>query len=163
MQTPNILKEWTQREPATQIADRIGIDRGMVSRHINGHAAISAKHLASYLEAIPSDLKGSFLAAWLLDNIPPKLHGELLNQTGDLKPVVNLAVAIDDRLQKKLEFLAAEAMSDPDFRKVLAAWSRWMGFVYEDPHPGSTPEVTGEVANRRKTTPPPRTIEHLES
>jgi hypothetical protein len=158
MQTQNILKEWAHREPATQIADRIGIDRGMVSRHINGHAAISAKHLAIYLQAIPSDLRGSFLAAWLLDNIPPELHGELLNQAGDLTPLVKLIVAIDERLQKKLEFLATESMSDPDFRKVLAAWSRWMGFVYEDPHPGSAPEAPGKSPGKLQTDeklPPP--------
>ena len=150
MNTIAVLRRWVERESVGKVADGIGVDRQTVSRHINGHLPISAKHLTAYLESAPPDLRYDFLGAWLLDHIPPELHAELLHADGAPRSeVARFTAAPDPALMRRIEFLAQEATTDAELRRVLLSLTDWMGF--EEPPAPAPP--TGGVRYNPKVKP----------
>ena len=132
MHTIAVIRRWVERESVGNIADGIGVDRQTVSRHLNGHLPVSAKHMSLYLETAPPDLRSDLLGAWLHDVVPPSLYTDLLNGAGLPRSEVAMFAPIPDtELLKRMQYLINESAIDPDLRRVMMAMADCMG--YEKP------------------------------
>lgn len=148
MNTALVLRKWAEAESTVEIADRTGIQRPTVSRHMNGKAPVLPQHIAAYLEHAPADIRAELLGAWLRDTVPPDLHAELLGDGGlPLSHVGEWSASPDGDLLDRMTFLLAEAMRDPELRRLLLQFCDWMGYDSPVGQTGDAPDF-GDVDPR---------------